>query len=105
MEKVSIPNGDDVDQHWKKTLDAFEDSNYNDKESFMGDDSDHGEGGTTCKSLDDDWPKLTMLSHGKPSFFEPENANIMSCTSCMILQATNDMGGMPINIMNATIQS
>jgi hypothetical protein len=52
MEKVSIPSGDDVDQHWNKTLDAFKDNDYDDKESFVGDERDHGEGDTTYKSLD-----------------------------------------------------
>jgi hypothetical protein len=71
----------------------------------MGDENDHGEDGTTCKSLGGDWPKLTLPSHGKPSYSKPKNASIMPCTSSVISQATNDMGGMPINIVNATIQS
>jgi hypothetical protein len=71
----------------------------------MGDENDHGEYGTTCKSLVGDWPKLTMPSHGTPSYYKPKNTNIMPCTSSMIFQATNDMGGRPINIVNATIQS
>jgi hypothetical protein len=29
----------------------------------------------------------------------------MTCTSSMISQATNDMGGMPTNIVSATIQN
>jgi hypothetical protein len=76
-----------------------------DKESSVGDENDHGEDGKTCKSLDGEWPKLTMPSHGKPSYSKPKNASIMPCTSGMICQATNDMGGMPTNIVNATIQN
>jgi len=105
MEKVSIPSGDDVDQHWNRALDMFEDNSYDDKESSVGDESDHGEGGTTCKSLDGDWPKFTTPSHGKPGYSEPNNVNIMPCTPSMISQATNDMGGMPTNIVSATIQN
>jgi hypothetical protein len=105
MGKVSIPSGDDVDQHWNIALDAFEDSGYDDKESYVGDESNHGEGGTTCEFLDGDWPKLTTPSHGKLCYFEPKNASIMPCTYGMISQAANDMGGMPTNIVSATIQS
>ncbi len=71
----------------------------------MGDGNDHGEDVATCKSSNGDWPKLTMHSHGKPGYFKPKNANIMPCTSNMISQATNDMCGMPTNIVNARIQS
>jgi hypothetical protein len=84
MEKVSILSGADVDQHLNRTLDAFEDSGYDDKESSVGDESDHGKGGTTCKSLDGDWPKFTTPSHGKPGYFEPKNASIMPSTFGMI---------------------
>jgi hypothetical protein len=54
MEKVSIPNGDDVDRHWNRALNAFENNGYDDKESSLGDENDHGKGDTTCKSLDGD---------------------------------------------------
>jgi len=71
MEKVSIPSGDDVDQHWNKALDMFEDNNYDDKESSVGHESNHAEGGTTCKSLDGDWPKFTTPSHGNQDILNP----------------------------------
>jgi len=54
----------------------------------VGDENDHGEDGTTCEFLDGDWPKLNMLSHGKPNYSKPKNASIMPCTSSMISQVT-----------------
>ncbi len=102
---MSILSGDDVDQRWNRTLDGFEGMGYDEKESFVGDENDHGEGGTTCKSLDGDWPKLTMPSHGKLGYSKLKNANMMPWTSSMISQAINDMGRMPINIVSATNKS
>jgi len=58
----------------------------------VGDENDHGEDGTTCEFLDGDWPKLNMLSHGKPNYSKPKNASIMPCTSSMISQVTKWYG-------------
>jgi hypothetical protein len=100
---------DEVDKMWNMALDDYENNHDNDKESFVGDESDHGDLGPTLK------PHLMVGKYklaatkvlNKLGYFKPMVVAIimLSLVGPINLQPTHDLNVMLTNFMTSQLPS
>ncbi len=93
-----------VDKLWEMGLDDYEDDEDDDKESLVGDETDHGDKGPAHKGGLIDKTNLAANVSNKASFPKLVNANSI-IPSFLNPQSTCDLNGMFNNFVNSQLQN
>jgi hypothetical protein len=98
---------DEVDKMWNMAFDDYKDSHDDDKEPFIGDESDRGDLGSTPKPhLMVGKSKLAVTKVlSKPSYYEPMTITITmpSLVGTINLQPAHDLNVMLINFVTSQL--